>query len=991
MIVLLAALAVWLQREPVTDLVVRRYFAANGIIAQARTARVDSGLLVFDDVRLGPATEPELTARRVTIELGWLRLTPAVRSVRFEGAVLQVRAGRGGISFGSLDRLIPPGRSTRFPAIRLIAQSAIVRISTPAGPLVWRVDGGGRLDRDFRALAHLEPAALRLPNCNGTTGAASVVLTTLKATFDASGSGSVDNIVCRGVGISRVDWQATTAVPLSLTGLKTTTVLTIASTRWQALHSGILTISASSGGSLGALTGTWQLHGVDLGTARDHAAAFAGSGAVAQHSGGLTLSGGATATGVMSNSAAASLPSLASWPTLVVQLADRFRQATRATSIQARFSAELGDRPEVRVTAASATSATGLRAKFDGPGLDWTAAATTADGGFEVAAGGMPTITGAIVSRAGLSTGRFAVAPWQRGGDALTVSGGSFSIAQRRLSLGGTVLLSSTVAGGRIEGLRFPMAVVADPATGSVGIGEGCAQMTLGHATFGNIVAGPLSLTLCPAASGPLVRLSGGKLASDVVLSGLAARGSAGNQPVTVVARPLRLMLRGTSAAPVLATPAAALTVTIGHWHGGATIAGSMAYSDRGWTGDGTLRGVDAVGPALVVHNGAAQWQLSKGAATVAGAEATILDPTPMPRFAPLRLSKLAAQLQAGRVTGHGTIGLAIGAAAAAQPLATVTGSFDLGDRSGRVALDSALTFSPALQPLRISELARGIVANVTGEVISHADLVVTPAGLTGTGRVRLDGVSLATAALGRVTGIDGQIAFDDLPKLHTLPHQTLHIFAVDPGIAVEAIVAEFQLLGSGDVAVERLSWPFTGGTMTVQPTLIRAGATRRSFTVLVDGLDAEAFLQRFELKNLNATGRFDGILPLIFDGATGRIEGGVLTARSTGGLLQYVGDVGQGSMGAAGRLAFDALRKLRYRTMSLRLDGDLDGELVTGIDFTGTNELPIRPAGRLPLRAAGLPFKFGVTVRAPFRALLGTAASFTDARTVIRAAKPAP
>ncbi len=91
----------------------------------------------------------------------------------------------------------------------------------------------------------------------------------------------------------------------------------------------------------------------------------------------------------------------------------------------------------------------------------------------------------------------------------------------------------------------------------------------------------------------------------------------------------------------------------------------------------------------------------------------------------------------------------------------------------------------------------------------------------------------------------------------------------------------------------------------------------------------------------------------------------------------------------AAGRLAFDALRRLRYQTLALRLDGDLDGEIVTAIDFTGTNEVPLNAGSRLPLRATGLPFKFGVTVRAPFGALLGTAASFSDARTVIRAAKP--
>jgi translocation and assembly module TamB len=166
---------------------------------------------------------------------------------------------------------------------------------------------------------------------------------------------------------------------------------------------------------------------------------------------------------------------------------------------------------------------------------------------------------------------------------------------------------------------------------------------------------------------------------------------------------------------------------------------------------------------------------------------------------------------------------------------------------------------------------------------------------------------------------------------------------------------------------------------------VFRAGDAGRRFVLAVDGLDAGLFLQRFDLQNLNATGKFDGVLPLVFVGTTGRIEGGKLTARPEGGMIQYVGDVGQDKMGGASRLAFDALRSLRYRSLALALDGDLDGELVTAISFTGTNLTPVQLGGGLPLRSNGLPFKFGITVRAPFRALLGTVASFSDARSLLR------
>jgi translocation and assembly module TamB len=290
---------------------------------------------------------------------------------------------------------------------------------------------------------------------------------------------------------------------------------------------------------------------------------------------------------------------------------------------------------------------------------------------------------------------------------------------------------------------------------------------------------------------------------------------------------------------------------------------------------------------------------------------------------------------------------------------------------------------------LQISELARGYVANVDGRVVSHADLVLDAGGVTGTGTIHFEALSLATAALGPVTGIDGILHFDDLPRLHTPPAQQLKIASINPGVLVEDGVVVFQIVDVSAIAIETMRWPFTGGTLTLQPVIFRTGEARRRYVLAVDGLDAGQFLQRFDLKNLNATGRFDGVLPLVFADNIGRIEGGLLTARAEGGMIQYVGEVGQDSMGAASRLAFDALRSMRYRALTLALDGDLDGELVTAISFTGTNQAPVKlGGGGLPLGSNGLPFKFAITIRAPFRALLGTVASFSDARGLLHKAQ---
>ena len=229
------------------------------------------------------------------------------------------------------------------------------------------------------------------------------------------------------------------------------------------------------------------------------------------------------------------------------------------------------------------------------------------------------------------------------------------------------------------------------------------------------------------------------------------------------------------------------------------------------------------------------------------------------------------------------------------------------------------------------------------------------------------------------MTRLAGTIDFSDLLGLATPPHQEVTIAEVNPGVAVSNGVAHYQLLGGQRVAVEEARWPFAGGTLTLEPTLLSfAQSAERHLTFRVKGLDAAAFVQQLAFPNMSATGTFDGVLPMIFDQSGGRIEHGELVARPGGGSLAYIGELSNAQLGTAGKLAFDALKAIRYHSLAIGLDGRLDGEIISSVKFDGVRQA----TGDQALAARlirDLPFRFNIQIRAPFRSLLGSARAFAD------------
>nr|MDQ2879257.1 YdbH domain-containing protein [Pseudomonadota bacterium] len=382
----------------------------------------------------------------------------------------------------------------------------------------------------------------------------------------------------------------------------------------------------------------------------------------------------------------------------------------------------------------------------------------------------------------------------------------------------------------------------------------------------------------------------------------------------------------------------------------------------------------------LLLSNAAGAWRLDGGALGVTGA-LDVRDAAAVARFKPLVARDVALTLKDSKITATGTLiepakNVRVAALSIAHDLSRGAGQADL-------TVDG-ITFGDGFQPTDLTPLTLGIVADVKGTVSGVGHIRWTDAGVTSDGTFRTAGIDLA-AALGPVSGIAGQIRFTDLLALESAPGQVVTIKSINPGVPVNDGTIRFQTLANARVRIEDGRWPFAGGSLVLEPTLLDFGeAQERDLTFRVTGMDAAQFLQQFDFKNLDATGTFDGVLPMVFDINGGRIENGHLVVRRGGGTIAYVGELSEKDLGFWGNAAFQTLKSLKYRSVDIVMNGPLAGEMVTQVRFAGVGQGVGAKRNFLVSRLAKLPFVFNVTIKAPFRQLIDSAQSLYDPKRLL-------
>ena len=997
-------LAAWLLRRPLSEAVAARLLTARGVPARYRVTALSPHIMTLADVALGPAGAPDFQAQRVDVHFGWSPFRPRIDRVVLTRPTLRAVLGPSGLSFGSLDRLLPaPGApATPLPDIDLRLTDARMTLATRGGAIAVKGSGAGRLRGGFAGHFGVDSMRMAGGGCAGRLAGLTLDVATRRDVVRVVADGTAAGVACGARAASPgIAWHAAATLPPTLDRYAIGLTATSERLRVEGFaFAGVNLVAQGSAATLaGPITGaaTAAARGVAGRSIRAARVTATGRYRIAPADGdaGLTAvlrvgqTSGVLPLAPLRTVAAKGAATLAG--PLAAVLAARLAAAARDFDAKGRIvlTRQRGIANGVldRVTV---TTATGVRLVQTGR-ITLADGGVDVDGGFVLGGGGMPAVTagGAGRWRRGAATGNgaLAVARWAVPGASIEASRFVLEATPAGLDVAGRIRISGGLGAGiTVADLRVPIDARLDGG-GSLGIGRQCLPIDWAGATRGDVRVAAGRIIACPVARS-MVTLAGGRLTGGASIAAAALRGSIAGAAFAATMTPARFALAGTAERPRVALAPLTLAAQVGARRGRVTIDGNYDFARRrgqGRVGSGELDDPDS---PVLIDAAAAAWRLSGPRLDLKDVSARIADRAAPARFEPLRIDGAeAATLGSGVLRARGDVRLA----ATGARLGRFDGQHDFRSGNGSVHLETGtLTFGPALQPDEITESLRGIVANVRGPVVGSGDVAWTSVGRSSRGTLRLGALALATEALGPVDGITGTLAFDDLFALTTSPGQTLTVARINPGVPVDDGVVVFQMLGPDAAAIDSIRWPYAGGTLRLAPVAIHAGDLRREFLIVVDGLDAQLFLQRFEIKNLNVTGRFDGRLPLVFADGRGRIVGGRLVARAGGGLVQYVGDLGSAQAGAAARLAFDALRRLRYHDLTLDLDGDLDDELVSQVHFAGNNEAAATLAGGpVPLKVSNLPFRFGVTVRAPFRALLGTAASFSDVRPLLRPAPP--
>ena len=990
-----AILFAWLQRTRIADNILARELAGRGIEARYTIAEIGPTRQVLTDLVIGDPEAPDLTIDRLVIRIRPRLGFPAVTGISLVNPRLFGSWRNGELSFGALDPLLFTGEEDapfELPDMVLSLQGGQALIETDYGPVGISLAGEGNLQSGFSA--ELAAAAPELAISEPAGQGCAVEGATLYGTL------SVDAERPRFRGPLRFGALACADQGLTLAGGSVALNLGAdrALTAWEGEAGLALGALSMSGARLATLEGdaqfTWRdealtarydLAAQDVSSTQASAATLGLEGLLRTRRGfeRVELEGDLTGRGIAPGAAldsALASAAEASAGTLAAPLLDQIRRQlareSRNSTLAAAFTARMeSERRQLLIPSATLTGASGESL------LALSRAAITASstgapllaGNFSTGGDGLPRLAGQFArDSVGATRLTLAMAPYTAGEARLALPALSVSLdASGAMDLSGHLLASGPLPGGSAQNLALPITGGWSPERG-LALWPGCTRIAFERLAFSNLTLQREDLTLCPPRGSSIVRYDDAGLRIAAGAPALDLAGTIGATPVTIASGPVGLAWPGVVTASDLA-------IALGPPDTASRFAISSLTADLSQGIGGVFTGADIrlAAVPLDLLGATGEWRYADGRLQLSQGAFTLEDRSEVDRFRPLVARDASLALVDNVITADAALreprtDAVVTNLALRHDLATGTGLADLAV--------PGIAFGRGLQPTDLTDLALGVVALVDGTVTGSGRIDWNAAAITSTGRFSSDDLDFA-AAFGPVEGASGTVEFTDLIGLTTAPRQRLKVRSVNPGIEVYDGEIALQLRGGQFLDLQLARWPFLGGTLTMRPLTIAIGvAEERGYILQIEGLETARFVERMQLGNLSATGTLDGTIPVIFDAqGNGRLQGGLLRSRPPGGNVAYVGQLTYEDLSPMANFAFDALRSLDYRQLSIALDGPLTGELVTRVNLEGVRQGEGTQQNFITRRLARLPIRLIVNLRAPFYRLISSVRSLYD------------
>jgi len=991
-VLLLVLVAVWFSRERIAGNFIEGQLRQYDIPATYDIERIGPDRQVLTNIVVGDPRAPDMTIERAEVAIKYRLGTPTLGRITLTRARLFGTLRGGKLSFGTLDKALfrDTGEPPKLPEfdVRLIDGRAL--IESDWGPIGIKTDGAGRIDSGFAGNLAVAAPTLEGGGCAARGASLYGKLTTFGGKASIDGPLRLRQLDCPAQGIA----LRSAAIALDATadkdfggvegeGRLTTGALAAAGVRANGL-TGATRLTWRDD----ALTARYSLAARGLAHPQAQAALLTAEGTLRGRNGfnALELQADLEGNGIrMGDGLDRALAGAASSADGTL-LAPLLRQARAALAREGRASSFVGSLSARRtgevmslvISEASLRGGSGatllalsqVQVSTAGNG------APRFSGNLATGGAGLPRIVGRMErAPGGNAVLRLRMAEYAAGGSALAIP--ELVLAQApngTLGFSGRAIASGPLPGGSTRNLSLPLS--GSWSSRGLALWNRCIDVRFDRLAVASLTLERRGLTLCPSRGQPIVRQDARGLRIATGAPSLDLSGRLADTPIRLRSGPVGFAYPG-------AMSARAVDITLGPAATASRFRISNLTATFGKDVAGKFDGADIrlFQVPLNLENASGNWRYAGGALNIANGTFRLVDRQADPRFNPL-------------VSEGGTLTLrdnVIRAAATLREPSTqrevteVDIVHNLATGAGHADLTvPGLLFDRSLQPDTLFPRAKGVVANARGTIRGTGRIDWTEAGMTSRGTFSSDSLDFA-AAFGPVKGASGTVEFTDLLGLTTAPNQRIRIGSVNPGIEVLDGELVFSLRGGQFLSVGGATWPFMGGTLTLRSLDMNLGVSEeRRYVFEIEGLEAAQFVERMELPNIQATGTFDGTLPIIFDqNGNGRIEGGLLIARPPGGNVSYIGELQREDLGTMANFAFDALKSLDYEQMSIAMDGNLTGEIVTRVRFDGVKQGAGAKRNFITKRFENLPLRFNINIRAPFYQLITSLKAMYDPASV--------